>query len=167
MWWCSNGGWRDCGIALPLQALIIHAERVVPQGSQCFSERLGQVLVELDSHSLCTGTGGSGKSSKADGAAKAITARMAFSVSRGNSAIICSGVSPAARQANTTRRGMRAALSRSECAADNTARRFMEGAGGEVWFGTDLCQATLSHSRTALHCEGGDFSAKRPKGARS
>src|SRR5258708_36421034 len=64
---------------------------------------VGKIFVQLDFHRTC-GTGGTGKSSSAEGAAKAMAARMSSGFRLGKSERISSAESPAAREASTVRR---------------------------------------------------------------
>jgi len=85
----------------PLGGRRIH---VVPQRRESRHERARHVLVELDLH-YSAGTPGTGRSSPADAAANAITARTCSSDTVGKSATISSMVAPSAKLASTVRSG--------------------------------------------------------------
>src|SRR5688572_29307528 len=87
----------DDRVMLASQALVqnrmhVMAMRGEPRGSRC-----RQILVELQLHGTCAAGGrgvGAGRSSAADAAAKAITARTSSSFTLGNSRRMVATVSP-------------------------------------------------------------------------
>ena len=90
----------DVFVASTAKLLLEHCVDIIPKGSQPRRGRLRDVLVELEFHATWAlgGIGlGAGKSSPADAAAKAITARTSSSERLGNSRRMCSVVSPCAR----------------------------------------------------------------------
>lgn len=61
-------------IALPCKRFFYHRMHIVTQGTKLLGQRYWHVLVKFDLHAGC-GNAGTGKSSSAEAAAKAITAR--------------------------------------------------------------------------------------------
>lgn len=88
------------GITSPAQLLREDRVDVKPKRSQPRRDRARDVLVELQLHATFTSGGiglGAGRSSLAEAAAKAITARTSSSVRLGNSLNVVAVVSPWAR----------------------------------------------------------------------
>jgi hypothetical protein len=68
------------------EAFLADAVHIVAEAGQFLHEGLGKVLVDLDLHATTAGTGGSGRSSEAEVAAKAMTARRPSAETVGKSA---------------------------------------------------------------------------------
>jgi hypothetical protein len=84
------------------QAFILRGVDVMAKAFEGSASLKRYVLVELEFHRVC-GRFGTGKSSSAEAAAKAIAAQISLGFKVGKSARISSGELPAARLANTVR----------------------------------------------------------------
>jgi hypothetical protein len=90
-------------VASASEILFSNSVNVVVETRQDSGQTNRKVLVEFDPHRTC-GVEGTGRSSSAEAAAKAIAACTSSVFRAGKSARISSVVSPAARLANTVRR---------------------------------------------------------------
>src|ERR1039458_2580046 len=83
----------DDWIGLACDSLFHNGVDIVAHRSQPWGQQRGQILIEFDLHRIW-GMAGTGRSSSADAAAKAITARMSSGVRLGKSFRISSTESP-------------------------------------------------------------------------
>src|SRR5450755_3415307 len=97
------------GIVAARQISLLRRMNIVSELAQPGSDLQGQVLVELGFHWML-GTAGTGRSSSAEAAVKAIAAQTSLALRLGKSARMSSAASPAARLASTVRSRTRVPL---------------------------------------------------------
>jgi len=95
-------GIPDFAVALATQVLFGNGVNIVAEIRQDRGEMRRKIFVELDPHRMC-GVAGTGRSSSAEAAAKAIAASTSSVFRAGKPARISSMESPAAKLANTVR----------------------------------------------------------------
>jgi hypothetical protein len=96
----------NLAVTLATQVFFGDSVNVVAEICQACGQMRRKIFVELDPHRMC-GVAGTGRSSSAEAAAKAIAACTSSIFRAGNAARISSTESPAAKLANTVRSGTR------------------------------------------------------------
>jgi len=92
-------------IIAPSQTFLTYVIHVVVQRYEFGKQRFRQIFIQLELHAAKAGTGGKGKSSPADAAAKAMTARRPIGGTVGKSASTSASVAPSAKVASSVRTG--------------------------------------------------------------
>ena len=152
------GSTPDIDVGPTTEAFIKDRVNVMAQRAKADGRRSRDVLVELQPHATFTSGGngdGAGRSSTADAAANAMTARMASSETEGNSRRIASVVSPCARWARSIRTSTRVPLT-TGCPPQMAVSRMM----AQAWSsGTSPAvvdrRAPAPHRATQVFAEAG------------